>query len=150
MKALLHHVPTAARILLGLTLVTFGANFYLHFLPQPPMPDAAASFAGALFTSGYVFAIVKPVEIVTGLLLLSNTFVPLALVVLAPVTVGIVGFHVALDPAGGAAALLVLVLHLTLAYAYRRAYAPLFHVRSEPDLGAAHDVRIARDAPQAA
>lgn len=150
MKALLPYVLTAARILLGLIMVTFGANFYLHFLPQPPMPEAAASFAGALFTSGYVFAIVKPVEIVTGLLLLTNAFVPLALLVLAPVTVGIVGFHAALDPAGGVPALLVLVLHLTLAYAHRRAYAPLFQARSEPAIGAHAGVHLGRNTTQTA
>jgi putative oxidoreductase len=132
MKTFVRHIPTAARVLLGLIMFTFGLNFFLHFLPQPPVPGEAGAFLGALFASGYVFAIVKPVEIITGLLLLTNSFVPLALTLLAPITVAIVGFHAVLAPAGIGPALLVLVLHVALAYFYRRSFAPLFQSRAEP------------------
>jgi putative oxidoreductase len=135
MKAL--HIATAvARYLLGLMFVVFGANFFLHFLPQPPMSGPPADFATALFQSGYVMQTVKVVEIVAGLMLLSNRFVPLALTLLAPVVVGIVGFHASLAPASGGAAYLALALELFLAYAYRAAYAPLFQPTTAPTVAA--------------
>lgn len=130
------YATAAARTVLGLMFVVFGANFFLHFLPQPPLSGPAGDFATALFQSGYVMQTVKVVEVVAGLLLLSNRFVPLALTLLAPVIVGIVGFHASLAPASGGAAYLALGLELFLAYAYRSAYAPLFESKRAPTLGA--------------
>ena len=131
-----HYASATARYLLGLIFTVFGANFFLHFLPQPPMSGPPADFATALFQSGYVMQTVKVVEIGAGLLLLFNRFVPLALALLAPVIVGIVGFHLSLAPSTGAIAYLTLVLELFLAYAYRGAFAPLFVAQHTPSLRA--------------
>src|SRR5438876_10334451 len=87
------YVPTAARLFLGLVFTVFGLNFFLHFLPTPPLTPRAGAFAGALFATGYLFPLLKITEVVAGLLLLSNRFVPLALAVLAPVVINVVGFH---------------------------------------------------------
>jgi uncharacterized membrane protein YphA (DoxX/SURF4 family) len=131
MKAL-HHAPTAARILLGLVFTVFGSNFFLHFLPQPPMePGPAVDLAMALMNS-YVMTLVKTLEVVAGVLLLSNRFVPLALAALAPIVVGINGFHLTLAPAGGGPGYLVLALELYLAWAYRDAFKPMLQARTEP------------------
>jgi putative oxidoreductase len=118
-----------ARLLLGLIFVTFGLNGFLHFVPQPPVPVPAAAFAGALGATGYMFPLIKVTEIATGLLLLSGRFVPLALVVLAPVVVNIVAFHLFLAPAGLALPFVVLTLGLYLAWTERQAFAPLFLAR---------------------
>ncbi|HET8933122.1 MAG TPA: DoxX family membrane protein [Polyangiales bacterium] len=138
------HATSIARSILGLMFVVFGANFFLHFLPQPPLEGPAGDFAAALFKSGYVMQTVKVVEVAAGLLLLTNRFVPLALTLLAPIVVGIVGFHGSLAPATGGAAYLALVLELFLAYAYRSAYAPLFESRRAPTLGTAGSARSDR------
>lgn len=127
------YATAAARILLGLVFTVFGLNFFLHFLPNPPMhAGPALDFAGALMASGYVMTLVKTTEVVAGLALLTNRFVPLALALLAPVVVGVVGFHAALAPASGGAAYLVLVLEIALAYAYRAAFAPMLRMHVEP------------------
>jgi putative oxidoreductase len=131
-----HYATAVARYLLGLMFVVFGANFFLHFLPQPPLEGPAGDFAMALFHSGYVMQVVKTVEVIAGLMLLFNRFVPFALTLLAPVVVGIVGFHLSFAPATGGAAYLALVLTLFLAYAYRAAYAPLFEAQRAPSLRA--------------
>lgn len=141
-----HYTSTTARYLLGLIFTVFGANFFLHFLPQPPMSGPPADFATALFQSGYVMQTVKVVEVVAGLMLLGNRYVPLALTLLAPIVVGIVGFHLSLAPASGGAAYLALALTLFLAYAYRAAYAPLFVAQHSPSLRASDVARAhARD-----
>jgi putative oxidoreductase len=131
MKAL-RFAPAAARILLGLVFTVFGANFFLHFIPQPPMePGPAVDLAMALMGS-YVMTTVKVVEVVAGLALLSNRFVPLALAVLAPIVVGINGFHLTLAPATGGAGYLVLARELYLAWAYREAFKPMLQAQVEP------------------
>ncbi len=124
---------TIARTLLGLVMFVFGLNGFLHFLPQPPLPGPAGAFIGALFGSGYLMYVVKAVEVAVGAALLANRFVPLALVVLAPITVNIVLFHAVLAPAGLGVPLLVLALHLGLAWVHRAAYEPLLRAKTDAD-----------------
>ena len=131
MNIIRKHLPTAARIFLGLVFTVFGLNFFLHFLPTPPAPPArAAAFAGALFASGYLFPLLKTTEVVAGLLLLSGRFVPLALAVLAPIVVNIVGFHLILAPSGAPLALAVLAAELCVSWTYRAAFAPMLRAHT--------------------
>lgn len=115
-----------SRVLLGLVFVVFGLNFFLHFIPQPPAPPAAMAFLGALFASGYVFPLIKTIEVVAGALLIARVAVPFALVLLAPIIVNIVAVHTLLAPAGLPLALFVLAAELHQAWVNRRAFAPLF------------------------
>lgn len=131
MHALMQKAPGIARVLLGLIFFVFGANFFFHFLPMPPMSGPAGEFVGALFASGYVMVLVKGVETVAGALLLANRFVPLALTLLAPIIVGIAGFHLVLAPDVVTVSAL-LGLELYLAYVYREAFAPMLRARTEP------------------
>jgi len=130
MTSLRRYLPTAARLFLGLVFTVFGLNFFLHFLPMPPAPPRAAAFGGALFASGYLFPLLKTTEVVAGLLLLSGRFVPLALAVLAPIVVNIVGFHLFLEPSGLPIPLAVLAAEIYLARTYRAAFAPMLRART--------------------
>ncbi len=108
-------IALASRFVLGLILVVFGLNGFFNFItPPPPTPEGGA-FLGALFSAGYVFPIVKIVEIVVGIMLLAKKYVALGLLLLAPITVNIVAYHAVLDPAGLALPLVVLITHLILA-----------------------------------
>ena len=127
-------VPVVARTLLGLAFLVFGANFFLHFLPQPALPPEAGGFLGAL-VSGKILTIVKVIEVVAGALLIGNRFVPLALTVLAPVEIGIVAFHAVYAPAGLPLPLILVALTIYLAWAYRAAFAPMLRARVEPTAG---------------
>lgn len=130
MNAITKHLPTAARLFLGLVFTTFGLNFFLHFLPMPPSPPRAAAFGGALFASGYLLPLLKTTEVAAGLLLLTNRFVPLALAVLAPIVINIVGFHLFLAPSGLGLALAVLAAELLVTWAHRAAFAPMLRART--------------------
>ncbi|MBI2390466.1 MAG: DoxX family protein [Deltaproteobacteria bacterium] len=131
MSKLSRLLPTAARSLLGLTFVVFGLNGFLHFLPQPPLPEAALPFLGGLAKAGYFFPLLKGLEVLAGVLLLSGRFVPLALAVLAPIIVNIAAFHLILAPSFGMVALLV-GLEVYLAWSYRDAFAPMLRARVAP------------------
>jgi hypothetical protein len=126
-------LPIVARVVLGLPLFVFGLNGFLHFLPEPHMPAAAASFATALFSRPYMLALVKGTEVIAGALLLSNRYVPLALALVAPVVVNIVAFHAFLAPAGLAVPLLLLAAELYLAWSYRSAFAPMLRAVTPAD-----------------
>ncbi len=127
------HLPTVARVLMGLLFLVTGLNGFLNFLPQPSsMPEGAAAFSGALLKTGYMFPLIMGTQLLSGVLLLFNRFVPLALALLAPVVVNIVAFHAFLAPAGLGLALVVLLLELYLAWAYRKSFRPMLAMRSTP------------------
>jgi hypothetical protein len=128
-------IPSIARVVLGLVFFVFGLNGFLHFIPQPPPPEGAAAFFGAMMATGYFIPLLKSVEVIAGALLLANRFVPLALTVLAPIVVNIVFFHAFLAPSGIAVALVVLALEVYLAWAYRAAYRTVLVAQAEPDGG---------------
>src|SRR5262245_6897618 len=88
-----------ARVILGLIYFVFGLNFFLHFIPAVALPEGrAASFLGGLFQSGYIFPLIKVIEVAAGILLLAGWFVPLVLVVLMPISINILLFHSILEP----------------------------------------------------
>jgi hypothetical protein len=121
---------TAVRLALGAIFTVFGLNGFLHFIPAPPPSGLAAVFVGGLGATGYFFPLLKGTEVVAGLLLLSNRFVPLALTVLAPIVVNIVAFHAFLAP-GIALPLVIAAMGVYLAYTERAVFAPILKARSQ-------------------
>ncbi len=120
------------RVLLGLGCTIFGLNGFLNFIQPPPdmvMPEKAMAFSVALMESGYMMPLIGLTLLVPGLLLLTNLFVPLALVLLAPFFLNSVAFHLFLEPTGLPNSLVFAAMVLYLAWTYRGAYAPLFVAR---------------------
>jgi uncharacterized membrane protein YphA (DoxX/SURF4 family) len=123
--------PAAARVALGLVFFVFGLNYFLEFLPaHPPPPERALAFVGGLMAGGYVFPLIKTIEVVAGAALLANRFVPLALTLLAPIVVNIAAFHFLLAP-GYALPIALILLELYLAWTHRAAFLPMLRARSE-------------------
>ena len=119
-------VTLIGRILLGLISVVFGLNGFLNFLSMGPMPTGlAGQFMGALFISHYYW-VVAGLQIAGGVLLLLNRFVPLALVLLGPVIVNIICYHVFLNPSGAVPAAVVTVLWLIVFYGNRQHFSGIF------------------------
>jgi uncharacterized membrane protein YphA (DoxX/SURF4 family) len=119
-------VATAARIVLGAVFVVFGLNGFLHFIPMPPMKPAPGDLMGAFVRSRYMLPLVAGTQVVGGALVLTGVWVPFALVLLAPVIVNILLFHLFLDPGGIGPGLLVAACALVLAWHRRRAFRGLF------------------------
>jgi putative oxidoreductase len=115
------------RIALGLALVIFGANKFLHFIPMEPPTGAAGEFMNSLGATGYIFPVVGMLEVVIGALLLLKKWVAFALILLAPISINILLFHLFLDIPGVAIALVVTVFNGVLIYKHWQQYKPLFY-----------------------
>lgn len=112
-------------ILLGLAFVVFGLNKFLGFMPSPELPPAGGAFMGALAETGYMFPLIALTEIIAGALILSIRLAPLGLVLLAPVSVNIVLFHIALAPAGGLVGYVLAAINLYLLITHLPKYKPM-------------------------
>lgn len=122
-------VALVARILMGAIFLVFGLNGFFHFIPAPPPSGLAGEFSHALSASGYGY-FVFGIQAIAGFLLLMNQFVPLALVLLGPVIVNIIVFHLSMQPSGLPPGLVVTVLWMILAYRCRSLFLPFLRNRS--------------------
>ncbi len=114
------------RILLGIVLVVFGANKFLHFIPMESPTGAAGDFLNSLNTTGYIFPIVGILEVIIGGLLLLKKWVPFALILLAPISINILLFHLFLDIPGIIVSIVVVVFNSILIYKNWPQFRPLF------------------------
>lgn len=112
-----------ARILLGLLFVFSGSFAFIPFTP-PPQPGLAGQFQDVFFASHWV-KFVEVVQLVVGILLLVNRYVPLALVALAAVLANILFFHLSMQPQGIVPGLIATVLWFLVAWWHRASFAPL-------------------------
>src|SRR3954463_15166379 len=114
------------RILLGLMFAVFGSNVFLHFIPVPEMTGDAGAFMGALFHSGYIYAI-GAFQVIGGLLLLiGGRLTGLGLTVLGPIIVNILLYHIFLDRNGMPIAVVVSLLAFFLLWAHRDRFPAIF------------------------
>jgi len=125
-------VVFGARTILGLIFLVFGLNGLLMiltgtgFIPMPAPSEKMMAVMGGLFAAGYLMPLVKVLEIVGGAFLLSNRYVPLALALLAPIMVNILGLHLFAEPSALPMGATMTILMGILFADNRRAFQPLF------------------------
>jgi putative oxidoreductase len=126
----MNKVVLGARLLLGLIFFIFGLNNILHFIPLPPPSGDALTYMGVL-AGHQILTFVGIIMTISGLLLLVGRYVPLALVMLGPILVNILIYHIALWPHGFIPAIIATLLELFLIWAYRLSFRGLFDAAPE-------------------
>jgi len=113
------------RVLMGLMFVFSAAVFFFKLIPVPEMTGPIKTFNEGLAASGYFMPFLKAVETIAGLALIAGLFVPLATVVIFPITINIFLVHLFLAPEGIPIAILMFAGNLFLAYYYRKHYTSM-------------------------
>lgn len=119
------------KIFMGLTAVfgvfwlVFGLNNFLHFFSIPKPSEEGAAFLNALENTGYAMPIVYATQIVAGLMLLARRFVPLALLMLAPIIANIMLYDLFLNPSGLAVGGVITAFYIALLFERREKFLPL-------------------------
>lgn len=115
-------------ILLGIILITFGLNKFFNFMPVMELSAPGLEFMGAFVKIGYGMAIVATVEIITGILIATNKYRALALVILFPIMLNALLFHIFLAPENALLAVLAVAMNIFLMYSSREKYDSLFQM----------------------
>ena len=123
-------VSMVARYLLGLIFVFFGANLLFHFLPNPPVPPGPVREFMTVMGGTHYLYVVGFFQLVPGILLLVNRYVPLSLTILAAEIVNILTTHILvirgkLFPMP----ILVVILWLLVFWDTRSAFAGILRAR---------------------
>ena len=119
------------RILLGLLYVfsSVVVLFHINMGEQPEMTGNAKIFMEGMMASGYLLTLTKITELVCGIALIIGIFAPLATVIIFPVSLNILMYHVFTAQADFGMAIVIVLANLFLAYAYREKYKPLFEMK---------------------
>jgi len=109
------------RILLGIILLLSGLNKILKIIPTP-----ADNLIESFGKVDYIFPVVSALELIIAVLLLSKKWVAFALILLVPLSLNILLFHLYLNFQGIIPAIVVALLNGILIYKHWRQYVPLF------------------------
>ena len=126
------------RTIFGAWNLFFGLVFFfdiygvVFLIPQPMGHGEMTPYLNQTLIDTHLFHVVKVIEIVVGVLLLVNRAVPLALVLYFPITVVIFIVNMFLEEFafGPVIAVVYLVVHLFLLWAYRGYYLPMLAWRA--------------------
>lgn len=149
--AMVDKLLTLIRLLLGTVCFLNGLNWFFKIItPYPSITDfidylPPDDIVGALIENGVLFHMAKAIEVVTGIALLANRFVPLALVVGMSVTVTVFVVDV-FKPEFRLRAFIMgagtMAMSLALLCAYLDHYRPMlaFKATANPDPGSPREV----------
>ncbi len=102
-------VSLIARYLLAVMMIVFGLNKFLFFLEMPEPTGFAAEYMSVIAGS-YIFKTIAIIYLVSAVLLLVNKAVGLATILLAPIAFNAFMYHLTLDVANIAGAVVFVVL----------------------------------------
>jgi putative oxidoreductase len=122
---------TVCRYLLGVMFTIFGANGFFHFLQQPPPSSVFAIQFLTVLVGSHFIGLIFLLQLIAGILLLADRFVPLALVTLAAILTNILDYHLTMDPGGIAPGLVATILWIVTAQNYRRNFRGLLAAKAE-------------------
>ncbi len=114
------------RVLMGLMFAFSAIVVLFKLVPQPEMTGDIKTFMDGVNATGYMMTTIKVIELICAAAFLSGRFVPLAAVVIFPININILLFHVTIAPEGLLIAILLMAGNLFLAWYYRDKYKPLF------------------------
>lgn len=125
----------AARTLLGGCLLLFGLNQFHGLLGSTQLNGEALDFIQALQNTGYLFYVIKGIEVIGGCLLLSGLFVPLANLILFPILLNILLFHIFLEPRGIIVAVVMAICSAVIFWYYKKLFIFLlrYNIKIDPN-----------------
>jgi uncharacterized membrane protein YphA (DoxX/SURF4 family) len=115
------------RILLGLIMIIFPVNALFIKAFKPKMIDKAQKVMDTFRDTGYLLHFIQWTELIIGILLITNYYTPIALLILMPISINILLFHIFLSPPIVGPGLFIFLMNIFLIWSYRLEYLNLFN-----------------------
>ena len=118
---------TITRIILGLIMAIFPVNALFIKAFKPKMVEKAQLVMDTFRDTGYLLYFIQGTELIVGILLLTGYYTPLALIILMPISINILLFHLFLSPPVLGPGLFIFLMNAFLLWAYRADYIHLLN-----------------------
>jgi uncharacterized membrane protein YphA (DoxX/SURF4 family) len=107
--------------------INSGLNKFFNYMPMPEdMPEEAVNLMGHFSAIAWLMPLIAVVEILGGILFMTNRYRALGAIILLPVMVGILLTHLIDLPSGLPIALVLFAILIWAMIENRKKYAPLF------------------------
>ncbi|HXS28634.1 MAG TPA: hypothetical protein VN730_13290 [Steroidobacteraceae bacterium] len=138
------------RLVFGAWMVPAGLNHFYSLFPQPMGSKPLSHELIVALLGSHLFDIVKAVELLAGVCVLTGFYAPLALLVCMPVSVCVFYWDTPLEGWGSGASYFgeaALLCNCVLCLAYFSNYRSMFALRAKPrTFGAANSASVAQPA----
>ena len=113
-------------LLFGLLFINAGLNKFFNYMPMPEdMPESMVKLMTAFQDIGWLMPLIAIVEILGGILFITNRYRALAAIILFPIVVGIVLTHVVNEPSGLPVALVIAAVEIWVILENKEKYMPM-------------------------
>jgi len=113
-------------ILFGLMFINSGLNKLFEYIPIPEdMPADVLTFMANMEAMGWLIPLLAAVEIIGGVMFMTNRYRALGAIVIFPIMVGILLAHIVNLPAGLPIAIVLMGINLWVIYENRARYMPM-------------------------
>ena len=123
------------RLVFGAWMVPAGLNHFVPLFPQPMGSQPLSHELIVALLDSHLFDLVKAVELIAGLAVLTGIYTPLALVMCMPVSFCVFYWDTPLEGWGSPASIYgeaVLLCNCLLCLAYLPSYRSMFALRARP------------------
>lgn len=115
------------RLILGSILIVFGMNKFFNFMPNPTnTSEEATNYISTLIETGHTFKLIGIIELSSAILFFTNKWIPFALLIIAPIAINILLYHVAVDISHILPGAIVFIIVIILFYDNRMNFESLF------------------------
>lgn len=125
----------ALRLLFAAWMIPAGLNHFVPLFPQPMGSQPLSHELIVALLDSHLFDIVKAVELIAGVSVLTGIYTPLGLVMCMPVSFCVFWWDTPLEGWGSRASyfgITALVCNSLLCLAYIKSYAAMFSLRARP------------------
>jgi putative oxidoreductase len=113
-------------LLFGLMFINSGLNKFFNYMPMPKdMPEDMMKLFGAFMTIGWLMPLIAVVEIIAGVLFITNRYRALGAIMIFPIVIGVLLTHTINAPSGLPIALILLAINVWVMIENREKYMPM-------------------------
>jgi uncharacterized membrane protein YphA (DoxX/SURF4 family) len=123
------------RLVFAAWMIPAGLNHFVPLFPQPMGSQPLSHELIVALIDSHLFDLVKAVELIAGICVLTGFYIPLALLVCMPVSFCVFYWDTPLEGWGSRASVFggaVLFCNVVLCLAYMKCYRSMFALRSTP------------------